>query len=702
MMSERRFFQAFVPLVTLAAALATAIGGWAAEPGRSRAGPEAVAREILDAAGVKGGLVVHFGCGGGELTAALHSGDAYLVHGLDADAKNVAAARRYIQSLGLYGKVSVEQWTGKGLPYADNLVNLLVISDAKAKIAEEEIQRVLPPGGTALRLDPKSEIQNPKYVKPWPKEIDQWTHALHDASNNSVSKDTVVGPPRQLQWVAEPQNTRHHEAQASVSVVVSAGGRLFSIEDEAPLASLMLPPEWRLVARDAFNGVPLWKRPIAGWESYLRGKSAGPPELARRLVANGDRVYVTLGLDAPLVALDAASGRTLTTYQGTEATEEILYRDGVLYLVVGTRASGKDERAAAPAFRQDSRSAASPVKTMMAIDAASGRTLWKRTEVQPLPMSLAAGSSRLFWLAPDGVVCADPRSGAEVWRTKREVAAARPTFSAPTLVVEGDVVLCADRRATPSPDVDESTGKQVPKYLSQASALGDLVAYAVQDGRPLWTAHCAEAYCAPIDVFVHDGLVWLGQSRARQGPDFTAGLDLLTGEVKRRLSPERAFESTMSHHRCYRNCATARYLLTGRTGVEFIDFASGEALRHHWVRGVCQYGVVPANGLLYVPPHSCACYIEAKLTGLLALAPARGQGPGARNEGRGARNEGRGTRDEGRGGRVFRRLWSAGRRMLRARIPDLRILIPNPQSLIPPTGLPIAMIQPAADVRRLL
>jgi len=32
---------------------------------------------------------------------------------------------------------------------------------------------------------------------------------------------------------------------------------------------------------------------------------------------------------------------------------------------------------------------------------------------------------------------------------------------------------------------------------------------------------------------------------------------------------------------------------------------------------------MPANGLLYSPPHSCACYIEAKLYGFTALAPAR-------------------------------------------------------------------------------
>ena len=43
-------------------------------------------------AGVSSGLIVHIGCDDGELTAALRAGDGYLVHGLDADAEQVAAA----------------------------------------------------------------------------------------------------------------------------------------------------------------------------------------------------------------------------------------------------------------------------------------------------------------------------------------------------------------------------------------------------------------------------------------------------------------------------------------------------------------------------------------------------------------------------------------------------------------------------------
>ena len=56
------------------------------------------ALQILAASGVKGGLVVHLGCGDGKLTAALRANESYLVQGLDADAGKVAAAREWIQS----------------------------------------------------------------------------------------------------------------------------------------------------------------------------------------------------------------------------------------------------------------------------------------------------------------------------------------------------------------------------------------------------------------------------------------------------------------------------------------------------------------------------------------------------------------------------------------------------------------------------
>jgi hypothetical protein len=163
------------------------------------AGYEQTAKQILEAAGIKGGLIIHLGCGDGKLTAALHANDSYIVQGLDAD---VTTARHTIQSFGFYGKVSAEPWMGNHLPYVDNLVNL-VVADDLGRLPIEEVLRVLAPNGVAL-------IRGKKTVKPRPKEMDEWQQHYHDADNNAVANDELVGPPRHFQWIAEPEWSRSH------------------------------------------------------------------------------------------------------------------------------------------------------------------------------------------------------------------------------------------------------------------------------------------------------------------------------------------------------------------------------------------------------------------------------------------------------------------------------------------------------------
>ncbi len=569
--------------------------------------PQALASKIIDATGVRGGLIVHLGCGDGELTVALHASDSYVVHGLDVDAGNVERTRERIRALGLYGKITAECWQAAKLPYIDNLVNLLVCEDPRG-VPMSEMLRVLAPGGVAYvrQADTWTKTANPRGDG-----IDDWTHSFYDASNNAVSKDTVVAPPYHLQWLAGPRHARSHE-NASVSAVVSAGGRLFYIVDEAPAASTALPAEWVVLARDAFSGVPLWKRSIPNWDAHPAGLYKSPPEISRRLVASGQRLYVTLGARAPVTALDAATGQTVMTYEGTEGTGEILYDKGRLFLV-----------AAGPVARRgvNLTPMAPPGAAITMLDAATGRVVWKKPDARALSGTLAVGSAGVFYTDGEAVVGLDVETGHELWRTAYAGPRKRFVWRAPTLVVCDDVVLCADRRPQKAANVDEITGQRLPQWLAAAGSPGDLTAYSATNGKTLWSCICAESYYTPVDVFVNDDLVWVGQTRSRQGPDFTAGRDLHTGEIKRRIDTSKAYDTTMPHHRCHRNRATSRYLVTGRTGVEFIDFQTGESFRHHWTRGICRFGVLPCNGLLYTPPHSCACFIEAKLSGFNALAP---------------------------------------------------------------------------------
>lgn len=591
--------------------IALAVGADAAEPDH--------VREIFEATGVMGGLVVHVGCGDGKLTAALRANDRFLVHGLDTDAGNVEAARRHIQSLGLYGTVSVQQWAGDRLPYVNDFVNLIVVS-SPLSVAKEELLRVLCPGGVAVFLtNDKGPMTNDKLVNPWPADIDDWTHFLHGPDNNAVARDRRVDVPRSIQWVSDPRWGRSHEELASMSAAVTAGGRIFFVVDEAPLASVRFLSDWKLVARDAFNGTLLWKHPLGAWVDHLRHFRSGPAHLPRRLVAVGDRVYVTASLDGPVVALDAATGEVVRQYADTEHTEEILAADGVLYLVAGT---SEGNRRGGGLFARGEPEPAG-FRFITAIDADTGQSLWKKAFDQDeylLPLTLAVKGSRVCYQTSSGIACLDYRSGDQLWQTARPTPAKRLAFSAPTLVATDDVILLADTDVGPTADDQPAAGPvewgvhgwSEPGFSRRAKST--LRAYAARDGRELWSAPCREGYTSPTDVFVIDGVVWLG-------PDFR-GLDLKTGEPVKQINTQGP-RVGMPHHRCYRDKASERFIFTGKSGIEVLSLDSGWLSNNSWIRGTCQYGIIPANGLLYAPPNACACFLTVKADGFFAAAPQR-------------------------------------------------------------------------------
>jgi outer membrane protein assembly factor BamB len=577
-----------------------------APPAGARADEAALARQILETTGVTGGLIMHLDCGDGRLTAALCPADCFVVQGLDTEASDVRAAREHVGKLGLYGPVSVEPFDGRRLPYAENLVNLIVGEDLGEVPAEEAI-RVLAPGGV---LCVGADGQWKKTVKPQPKNTDEWTHFLYDASGNPVAHDDVVGPPRRAQWIAGPPYTRCHEYIPSIYAVVSSAGRIFYIEDEGPIASVRQPSKWRLVARDAYNGTLLWQEPIDTWYPHIVNWGRTPRQLERKLVAIGDRVYVTLGLFSPLVMVDAASGQIRKTYDGTVGAEEIVWHKGTLLLAVR---KVTDDRVAELAewnrlMRQDDspvydRDKAVPLVnrlgqtenkaevSVLALDAESGRILWKKDgpDADGLKSNtLSALGDRAFYQNGKDVVCLDLATGRELW-----------TASAPPLFVLSDrSVLCADGRS--------------------------VVALSPETGKPQWTR--PTGLIDVRDVFVAAGSVWVGgfgetppgKRSGAWGPYFVNQFDPATGEMGMQIEPE----NPSHHHRCYQNKATDRYILGGRRGTEFIDLATGDVQWNSFARGVCRYGVMPANGLLYTPPHACGCYVEVKLSGFRALAPA--------------------------------------------------------------------------------
>ncbi len=576
----------FLKITLVAGVLAIAIGSVATDTATAEAAPDAA--KILRESGVKGGLVVHLGCGDGRLTAALYAGEGYLVHGLDTDAEQVAAAREHIRSLGRYGTaplaaggtaslaaggtVSVDTFDGRHLPYADNLVNLVLVSDAACRVSAEEIERVLVPRGAAvlptaikheaaglLPVDARPSAGRFVYYKPVPPTIDSWSHHLQGPDNNAVANDSVVATPRRLKWACGPLWSRSHEFLSSLSAMVSADGRIFYVVDEGlpGTTDQPIPERWMLTARDALNGVLLWKKPLTHWGADAWGKRAlrsTPRDVPTRFVAGGDRLFAMLTASGPVTVLDAATGKHLMDVPGTENARDMRYLDGVLLVRCGGN-------------------------RITAVDVESGDKLWQ--DDGKINAAIAASNGKAYYLNGGRLVCCGLKDGGQLWQKEAVTGVTQ-------LLLHENHLLMA-------------VGKQI-KALDAES------------GRERWSV--AGRPRSPF--FVAKDRVWLG----------LGSLDLATGESMPPLDASDVH--TPGHHaRCYPGKATENYLLTPNRGVEFVSLTGGPNTQNDWLRGPCTFGVLPCNGLLYVPPNPCFCYPGVKLTGFNVFAgeaaEARGQ-----------------------------------------------------------------------------
>ncbi|MHC4251123.1 MAG: outer membrane protein assembly factor BamB family protein, partial [Planctomycetota bacterium] len=181
--------------------------------------------------------------------------------------------------------------------------------------------------------------------------------------------------------------------------------------------------QWVLTARDAFNGLVLWRRSIEDWgwklwspqEYSVEMRFVPPFQVMRRMVAAGDRLFVTPGFYSPVHVLDAATGRTVRVLAGTERTSEILFVDGTLFLSINA-ALGTGGTI--------------PEVSVVAVDPSTGQVLWKRPGLRGVSgklnrfyrhanLFLTAGSGRLYMLDRDQIVCLDQRTGKVRWRGER-------------------------------------------------------------------------------------------------------------------------------------------------------------------------------------------------------------------------------------------------------------------------------------------
>ena len=561
------------------------------------------AKRLLERSRTKGGLVVHVGCGDGRLGIAIAEEEAHVVvHGLDSDPADVLVARKQMLGTSAANRLSIEPWSGDSLPHAANLVNLLIV-DTGISLPRQEIMRVLAPGGTVLfGSDPWARMEKKSHGDA----NRDWTHYQYDAANNPVGEDPDCGLPRRFQWSGKPLWSAAHESMASLNAMVSAKGRVFYIIDEGPRASIQLPADWQLVARDAHNGVVLWKRPIQQWLTRFWPWKSGPAQMPRKLIAIGDHVYAPLDINGPLKQFDAATGKELQTYSGTAAADEVIYTDSILLVQVYPDPPNMAEVEADVRqrrhFSYDGRNRAimdhEKPKHIVAVNAESGKMLWKHHALKISPLSLSALKDNVVYHDGDQLVCLSLRTGKQKWISEvipetRKKLIMNAEESATVVLHENAVFYARNKKIT---------------------------AVSMKDGKKLWNeSWVTDDYRSPVSVMLMKGMVWSMNITGARAPGTFTARNIMTGEVEQRfdLPPFKG----IGHHRCYKAKASGDYVLLSRSGVEYVDPSKQSYDENHWIRGACLYGILPANGMLYSTPHACACYIKGKLNGFTAMSP---------------------------------------------------------------------------------
>ena len=212
------------------------------------------ARELAAQAGFAGGVVALLGCGDGELAAGFCQYSNAVVHVLERDPALVEQARTALRGRGCYGQAAVELLRGARLPYADNLINVMMY-DVRCMISTAEITRVLARGGTARSTSSSHQVIDHKSTKQERLErgpaFDHaaipadapdgaaWPMYRHDIQRSGATTSALPGYV-ELDWVAE--------FGSKVTAPVAAGGRVF----------VGLVDRYAVVCLDAATGEEIW------------------------------------------------------------------------------------------------------------------------------------------------------------------------------------------------------------------------------------------------------------------------------------------------------------------------------------------------------------------------------------------------------------------------------------------------------------
>ena len=509
--------------------------------------------------------------------------------------EETAAVRKAADEAGLLGsRLFVDQGDLSRIHLADNLAGIIrVAPSATERIAEEELLRVLHPGGVAI-------AGNRRIVKPFPEGTDPWSHFFHGPDNNPQSTDRLARAPYLTQFLAEPLFCPMPEISAA------AGGRVFRAFGHIAHKKNQNPMLNTLICANAFTGAILWKRPLS--EDFMIHRNT--------MIATPETLF--LADDRSCKLIDVATGEVRDEIVVPDGIADgpvwkwMALVDGVLYALIGgreidiaPRRSNTSGLGHWPWGMWTGHDYADPKtnfgfgRTFVAFDPKTKKLLFSHKEDEYVDSrGTCMFDKRIFFHAPGKFLgCLDVDTGKIAWKNAdADLLEAIGRDDRAQHYVQGfsttAYVKCNDKAIF-------FAGPQRPR----------LVAASTEDGRLLWQKEHGNFQLVLRD----DALYAVGpQLRRNDVPETGFKFDYATGEVLGRMPMRRA---------CTRATGTIDSIFYRANGGTVRLAVDTQAVNHIApMRPACYDGVIVSDGHLYWGPWMCGCQLS--LYGHICLAPA--------------------------------------------------------------------------------